>query len=194
MRHFDSVIVENHPKLCGDACLRFRDLIGTQLEVAIGLETIHPVVLPQLNKQMTPEDFRRTTEFLVAAGIRVRTFLLLRPPFLDEAEGIQWALRSMEFAFDCGATCCAVIPTRDGNGAMEHLAQTGHFAPPTLTSMEDVLVRGLQSRRGRVFVDIWDAQQFGICPECTPLRVERLRQMNLQQRVLPPVACSCRAT
>src|SRR5258708_38513262 len=29
---FATVIVENHPKLCGEVCPRFRDLLGTNLE------------------------------------------------------------------------------------------------------------------------------------------------------------------
>ena len=57
--HFATVIVENHPKLCGEPCLRFRDLVGTKLEVALGLETVHPDVLPLLNKSMTLDDFAR---------------------------------------------------------------------------------------------------------------------------------------
>src|SRR5690606_9199330 len=30
---FETVIVENHPNLCGDACLRFRDRLNGRLEV-----------------------------------------------------------------------------------------------------------------------------------------------------------------
>ena len=50
---FERVIVECHPALVGDACLRFRDLIHGQLEVAMGLETAHPEILERLNKRMT---------------------------------------------------------------------------------------------------------------------------------------------
>lgn len=39
---FERVIVECHPALIGDPCLRFRDLISARLEVAMGLETVHP--------------------------------------------------------------------------------------------------------------------------------------------------------
>ncbi len=193
VRHFQSVIVENHPRLCGEKCLEFRDMLGTQLEIAIGLETIHPDVLPQLNKQMTTDDFRHAVEFLVRNDIRVRTFILLRPPFLNEDEGIEWALKSVEFAFDCGVSCCAVIPTRAGNGIMEQLESQGHFTQPTIASMETVLEAGIAMNRGRVFVDVWDAEQFCDCSTCAPNRIARLGEMNLAQRILDPVACDCRA-
>ena len=45
---FERLIVENHPALVGDACLRFRDRLRGRLEVAMGLETAHPGSWPDL--------------------------------------------------------------------------------------------------------------------------------------------------
>jgi len=192
-RGFQSVIVENHPKLCGPPCLDFRDRLaehGVELEIAVGLETIHPEVLPRLNKQMTLDDYARAVAFLAEAGIRVRSFVLLRPPFLTEQEGVEWALRSVEFAFDRGVSCCAVIPTRAGNGMMEQLAAAGQFSPPELSSLETVLEEGIALKRGRVFVDLWDAQQFATCRRCVDARISRLARMNLQQRSEVLIECA----
>lgn len=189
---FETVIVENHPSLCGDACLRFRDRIAAQLEVAMGLETAHPEILRLLNKRMTTEDFSRASEQLVAEDIRVRAFILVRAPFMTEAEGVHWAIRSMEFAFDHGVQCCSLIPTRGGNGAMEALAAGNHFAPPTLESLEEAFEAGLEMGRGRVFVDLWDISKLARCPRCGPPRTQRLQAMNHRQQRLPPIACDCR--
>ena len=195
VRRFRTVIVENHPKLCGEACLRFRDLVETRLEIALGLETVHPDVLPRLNKGMTLGDFSRAVEFLLRHGIAVRTFVLLRPPFLSEAEGVEWAAKSVEFALSLGVGCASIIPTRGGNGIMERLALAGQFAPPRIESLEAALAHGLdiaRSRAGaasRVFVDLWDAEKFCPCNECGPARTARLAEMNLTQQSLPPVVC-----
>jgi len=190
---FETVIVESHPKLCGDDCLRFRELLTGKLEIAIGLETIHPEVLPHLNKQMTADDFQRAVRFLSENEIATRAFILLRPPFLSEAEGVEWAIRSMQFAFHAGVQCCSVIPTRDGNGAMEQLRIGGSFEPPTFRSLETVLADGLAMQSGRVFVDLWDAERFFDCEQCGPARRERLAHMNLTQQVLPAISCRCEA-
>ncbi len=48
-------------------------------------------------------------------------------PFMPESEAFTWAARSLDFAFDCGATAATLIPTRAGNGAMEALAAQGSF-------------------------------------------------------------------
>jgi radical SAM enzyme (TIGR01210 family) len=189
VRGFDTVIVENHPRLCGDDVLRFRDQLDGQLEVALGLETVHEEVLVRLNKRMTLADYERAVTFLRRAEIQVRTFILLRPPFLTESEGAEWAIRSLQFAFDLGVQCCAVIPTRPGNGMLEQLMQAGWFASPGMESMEYVLEEGLRMQRGRVFMDLWDCERFYPCEQCGPLRRARLHEMNLTQRVLPRVEC-----
>lgn len=200
---FRTVIVENHPRLCGPACVEFRDLLAEsaarfsptpeppELEIALGLETVHPGVLPRLNKQMTVDDFRRACEFLAGSGIALRAFVLLKPPFVVEEECVDWAVRSMVLAFDCGVRVCSVIPTRGGNGIMERLEAEGDFAPPRLESLERALAEGLAIARGRVFVDLWDAERFCGCSRCGPARIERLRSMNLSQQILPAIECSC---
>ena len=188
---FDTVIVENHPKLCNEACVDFSDRLDGQFEVALGLETAHPTVLDRLNKRMTRDDFRRAVGFLREHDIDVRTFILLRPPFLSEGEGVEWALRSIEFAFDAGVQTCSVVPTRAGNGLMGQLAHDGYFAPPSIGSIETVLAEGVRLQRGRVFMDLWDLERFVDCDRCASSRRERLHEMNLTQTVLPPVACSC---
>jgi radical SAM enzyme (TIGR01210 family) len=189
---FRSVVIECHPLLVGACCLAFRDRLRPALQVAMGLETVHPGVLARLNKRMTLDDFEQATRFLTANGISVRAFILLRPPFLDEDEGIEWAKRSLDFAFAIGVECCSIIPVRGGNGAMERLAERGDFAPPRLESLEEVLEYGLSLRQGRVFADLWDVDKFYPCKECGPLRSARLQAMNLTQLVPPSVRCDCR--
>jgi hypothetical protein len=191
VRPFGQVVVENHPRLCGDGCLRFRDRIDGRLEVALGLETIHEDVLAALNKRMTLDDFARAAGFLTREDIDIRAFILLRPPFMSEEEGIEWAIRSIEYAFEAGVSCCSVIPTRAGNGVMEDLLRTGAFTPPDIRSLEKVLESGLGMKRGRVFADLWDAERFFKCADCGPARRERLHRMNLTQEIAPPISCDC---
>ena len=189
VQSFERVVVECHPALVGDRCLRFRDLLAGRMEVAVGLETVHPDTLARLNKRFTVADFQRVADFLAHQDIALRVFLLLRPPFLTEAEGILWAKRSLDTAFDSGAGVCCVIPTRDGNGAMEALAASGDYAPPTLPSLEAVQEYGLEQKQGRVFADLWDIERFSTCT-CSPARAARLAEMNRTQTTLPPVVCA----
>jgi radical SAM enzyme (TIGR01210 family) len=186
---FRRTIVESHPSLIGRRCLEFRDRLEGRLEVAMGLETVHPEVLERLNKRMTLDQFRAAAETLGREGIDLRVFILVRPPWLSEAEGLEWARRSLDFAFACDAGACTLIPTRAGNGAMEALANSGEFTPPSLGSLEAALEYGLSLGAGRVFADLWDIETFASCPECSPARIDRIRAMNTAQAITRPVAC-----
>ena len=191
VRAFERVIVECHPSLVGEPVVRFRDLLGGKLEVAMGLETVHPEVLPRLNKRMTLEQFSRAAAFLRQHDIALRVFILVKPPFLDEVGALEWAQRSIDFAFDCGAGVVSLIPTRLGNGALEALAATGDFSPPRLTTLEAAAAYGVLSRRGRVFADLWDLEKFSDCAECFAARLSRLEQMNRTQEFQSGIQCQC---
>jgi radical SAM enzyme (TIGR01210 family) len=179
---FERLIVECHPRLLGRRFRAFRRMLRPDLEVALGLETVHPQVLPRLNKQMTLADFAAAVTAVRAEGGHVRTFILIRPPFLSDAEGLEWARRSLDYAFGLGVECCSLIPTRGGNGAMEELAGAGLFAPPSLETLEAALEYGLTLRAGRVFVDLWDIGQVSPNAANRADRVARLGRMNLTQR------------
>jgi archaeosine synthase beta-subunit len=190
---FERLIVESHPALVADHCLRFRDRLQCRLEVAMGLETVHPDILPRLNKRMTLEQFAAAAEFLGAHDIDLRVFILVKPPFMRDDEAVHWAQRSLDFAFDCGATAATLIPTRGGNGAMEALAAADQFSPPRIDLLESSLDYGLALHRGRVFADLWDAENISACLACRASRISRLREMNLSQTQRAPFLCNhCR--
>ncbi len=186
---FETVIVENHPRLTDERCDAFRDRLGTGLEVALGLETVHPEVLPALNKRMTLDDFARAVDRLLRSDIAVRAFVLLRPPFLGDEEGVDWAIRSAQWAFERGVGCVAMVPTRTDGGLLAKLAREGRAGPPSLGAIERALAAGIGLGRGRVFMDLWDFEQVAACPHCRADRRERLHRMNLDQRILPAVRC-----
>ena len=184
-----NLVVESHPRLISENVLKLRDLLASSLEVAMGLETVHPEVLPRLNKHLSLSDFAKAAGFLRHSGIAVRAFILLKPPFLSEAEGLEWAVKSAEFAFASGVEVISLIPTRAGNGALDRLREAGEFAPPRLPTLERAQEAVLGLRRGRVFADTWDLEQFSTCAACFEQRRQRLHQMNRQQIVPPRMGC-----
>ena len=149
-REYETLIVEAHPNLVGESCFEFAEYLEAQLDVAMGLETVDPKVLPRLNKNMTLDDFEQATTQLLEHEIFVRAFILLRTPWQTEEEGIYWARESIDFAQSIGVECCTVIPTRPGNGSVELTA-------PLPESLEEVVAYGVAKNNGRVFGDTWDA-------------------------------------
>jgi radical SAM enzyme (TIGR01210 family) len=189
-RPFAAVTVESHANMIGPPVLEFARRIPGRLEVAVGLETIHPAAAGHLNKRMDLTGFDRAAAFLAEHDIDLRVFVLLGTPYVDPKESVEWTVRTAEYAANRGAAAIALIPVRGGNGEMERLAALGHFAPPPLRQLEDALDRCVGLAPAAVAADLWDVDRLDACGECGPPRVERLRRMNLTGRAEPPVTCS----
>lgn len=190
LRPFGGVTVECHPRLVDEACFGFSKRLEGRLEVAMGLETIHPEALRRLNKGVSIDDFARAAARLWEADIDVRAFVLVGAPFVPPEESVQWAVRSVDHALDQGAAVVALIPARGGNGEMERLAASGEFQAPTLRDLEAALEGSLRPGGGVVVADLWDAERLPACGACGPSRIARLGRINRTGRIEPGVRCA----
>jgi radical SAM enzyme (TIGR01210 family) len=184
-RAYERLVVECHPKLIWEErILPFQRELGTdtRLELALGLETAHPEVLERLNKGIDRESFQRSAEWIRRHDMDLRVFVLVKPPFLNETEALEWACRSMDFAFDCGANTISLIPTRSGNGALEWLEARGEFSPPRPETLEAALSYGIGLGRGRVLADTWDLERLETDPTPRASLLSRLENGNRTQR------------
>ncbi len=117
---------------------------GPSLEVAIGLESACDQVLEgAINKGMALSDFRRAAGEVREAGAAVRAYLLLKPPFLTEAEAIEDALEAVREATAAGASAISLNPVNvQGSTLVDLLYHRGEYEPPWLWSVVEVLRRG----------------------------------------------------
>ena len=188
---FKSVTVESHASLVGPEAIEFATLIAGNLEVAVGLETIHPGALAQLNKRLELERFDRAADFLLSHGIELRTFVLLGTPHVPPAEAIEWTVRTVEYAAARGAGRIAMIPVRGGNGEMERLAALGEFVAPTLAQLETALEHCSTIGSAVVTADLWDVDRLPGCATCRSQRIARIRALNLSSGSQLPAPSSC---
>ena len=189
---FSRVTVECHPRLIAPRrgalpvgaryCIDLADRLDGDLEVAMGLETVHPVVFPRLNKGMEIADFDRAAEFLRGHGIGVRAFVLIGLPFVSMREARMWALRSVTHALEAGAERVSLIPLRSGNGALDALGVEGELDSVRLEDLEQTLMEALEVALrlggGIVEADLWDARALAECDSCADARLRRLAEMN----------------
>jgi archaeosine synthase beta-subunit len=188
---FESVTVESHAGTIGPLTVEFAALIPGRLEVAIGLETIHPGAAARLNKQLELSRFDRSADFLRARDIDLRVFVLLGTPHVAPAESIEWTVRTVEYAAARGAHRVAVIPVRGGNGELERLQALGEFVPPTLAQLEVALEQSLAISSCVVTADMWDIDRLPACAMCRAERTARIQAMNLSPAPPPPsIPCS----
>ena len=187
---FATITVESHANTIGPRTLEFAREISGRLEVAVGLETIHPAAAAQLNKRLDLARFDSASRFLSDNGIDLRVFVLLGAPFVPAAEGVAWTVRTVEYAAERGASVVSIIPVRGGNGEMERLQALGHFTPPTFSELEESLDLSMQFTSTVVTADLWDVDRLPACQHCRAERVERMRRVNVSGRAEPRISCS----
>ena len=187
---FRRVTVECHPRLVGERCLEFAGLLAARLEVAMGLETVHPTALPRLNKQMTLEEFDAAAALLKRAGIGTRAFVILSPPFVPARDAVPWAVRSVEHALNVGADVVSLIPMRGGDGELRRLEDEGLLVPPSLETFERAMEECLGLGRDVVLADLWDVEAMPQCVACGPRRIAHLREMHRTGQAGPRVRCN----
>jgi radical SAM enzyme (TIGR01210 family) len=186
---FAAVTVESHASTIGPGVTVFARMLRGRLEVAMGLETIHPVAAERLNKRLTLSRFDSAAQSLAAGGIDVRAFVLLGAPHVAPEESVEWTVRTVEHAAAQGAAVVSIIPVRGGNGEMERLASLGAFTPPTLTQLEDALDGCAHISSAVVTADSWDVEKFARCEACLAARKARLCRINVSGRAEPRVLC-----
>jgi radical SAM enzyme (TIGR01210 family) len=187
---FTGVTVESHANTIGPKTLAFASEIPGRLEVAVGLETIHPLAVSRLNKRLDLPRFDWAARFLLDNGVDLRVFVLLGAPYVPAGESITWSMRAVEYAVERGASVVSIIPVRGGNGEMERLQSEGRFTPPSLSQLEETLDLCLQFTGTVVTADLWDVERLPACDHCKSERVERLRRLNRSGRAEPRISCA----
>ena len=192
---FTGVTVESHANTIGAQTLRFAERVAGRLEVAIGLETIHPRAMQHLNKRLDLARFDVAARLLEHHGIDLRVFVLIGAPFVPTEDSVEWTRRTVKYAVERSAAVVSIIPVRGGNGEMERLQSIGAFVPPTLRDLETAVEACAEFSSAVVTADLWDADRLPGCDDCRTARVERLRTWNISGVLLPRVTCSaCEGT
>ena len=177
---FRWVIVESHARLLlgdrGERCRRFGDALDGRLQVALGVETVHPEALPRLNKGLDLEDLRRAAANLRSWHQEIRTFVLIGAPYVPEAESVDWTVRSCEFSLESGAVAVSLIPLRP---------VVDQQTAPSLEQVEEAWTR-CRGLSPAVQLDVWDLDRLVVPGNGSAERVARLRheQLDLAKEAL----------
>lgn len=187
---FASLTVESHASTIGPRAVEFARKIPGRLEVAMGLETIHPGAASKLNKKLDLDRFDRAATFLCENDIDLRVFVLLGVPHVPFTESVEWTVKTVNYAAARGASVVSVIPVRRGNGEMERLERIGEFVAPTLSQLESAVGRCRDLTGAVVTADLWDVENLPACDACSAERIARLERQNLTGIFEERIACS----
>lgn len=108
--------------------------------VALGLESADDEVLERsIGKGFRKDDYLRAANLLRSKGVPVRTYLLLKPPFLTEAQAMADLEHSIGFAQELSESI-SINPMNVQAGTMvEDMWKRGDYRPPWLWTLVEVL-------------------------------------------------------
>lgn len=191
------LLVESRPEFVTeesvDGVLEFHD----DLEVAIGLESANDNVLKySVNKGFAVKDYDQAAQILHDKGVALRTYLLLKPPFLTEAEAVEDTEAAARHASRYSQVI-SVNPVNVQKGTLvEKLWKSWSFRPPWLWSVLEV-AKGCSSLGPRIVCDpVGGGSSRGAhnCGRCDHEILEGLREFSQTQdleRLVGP-ECDCR--
>jgi radical SAM enzyme (TIGR01210 family) len=209
---FERVIVENHPRFCDDRMHVFSNAIHGKLEVAMGLETIHPVAMSIMNKGMTLDDFDRAVAKCQSLDIDVRVFVLLHPPGIPMNESIEWTWKTVAYALERHVRHVSIIPVRSGNGWIDKRIEEGEYELPTVAMIRELYKSFDRSQmnppeplsfpeqslpwNSAIEFDLWDSEDWqGGCDDCRESLAKHIARCNRDQKILPQdeteIHCEC---
>lgn len=117
-------------------------LQGMTLEVAVGLETLSEEVRDLcINKGVGLEDYIRTARIIHNEGAKLRSYVLVKPPFLTEGEAVDDAVNSIRYAQDIlksDSVHIEVITVQE-HTMQAFLEKKGYFRVPWLWSIIEIL-------------------------------------------------------
>lgn len=166
--------------------------------VALGLESSDPEVLATaVHKGFTPDDIRRAGLLLKQNGLAVRTYLLLKTPFMTESMAIRDSVASARFA-DEFSDEISVNPLNVQRGTyVERLWKRGEFRSPWIWSLVEVF----RQLHGTVHARLMSSPsgggaQRGVhnCGECDKKVLDAVERFSFSQDISDlSVTCPCEA-
>jgi radical SAM enzyme (TIGR01210 family) len=136
-KNAERLLFESRPEFISAAVLK---TIPKNVTIALGLESSDPDVLAvSIKKGFTPEDSRKAGVMIKKAGLKVRTYLLLKPPYLNERDAIEDTVSSVKFAGEFSDEISINPVNVQKFTAIERMWKKGDYRPPWIWSLIEVM-------------------------------------------------------
>lgn len=190
------VLVESRAEFVTDESLTRILTVNDDIEVAIGLESANDKVLRySINKSMTVADYDRAAATVKRSGAKLRSYVLLKPPFLTESEAVEDSIATAKHAALQSDTI-SINPVNIQKGTLvERLWRTWAYRSPWLWSVVEVLDACADLDRKVVCDPTGGGKERGAhnCGSCDAAILESIRDYSLSQsrsKVETPT-CAC---
>ncbi len=191
--------VESRPEFITESALKHSTEFSKELEVGIGLETSSDKIREvSINKGFTFEDFKIAVERCKKYGVKIKAYLLIKPPFLSEKLAMEDAIASAEEAARLGVDRISFNPMNVQRFTLvERLFLNKEYSPPWLWSVVEILKRVSETVDVPVICKptaAGKARGANNCRQCSDDIAKAIEMFSATQQVsyLNNLDCSCK--
>jgi hypothetical protein len=170
----------------------------TTFEIGIGLETANDFVRTHaINKGFTFKEYKKAVEILQNNTVKIKTYVLTKPPFLTEKEAIEDNLNTVK-KIDSLTDVISFNPTNvQRNTVVEFLWKRKQYRPPWLWSVIEILDQSTNLTNAYIKCDVaGGGSRRGAhnCPNCNRMVLEAIKQFSLYQdsTIFKELSCECK--
>jgi len=194
------LVLETRPEfVTEEKVMEIKSLIPNKhVELGVGLEMKDDFYRGIcINKGFSLQRFNFAAN-IITKHLNLRTYVLLKPLFLTEKEGIEHAIETIEYSFAMGAATVSLEAcTIQDYTFMKYLYERGLYSPPWLWSILEV-VKGVKAP-GKLIVGLFKffpspSKVPNNCDRCNEEVMEAIVQYNrtLDPKAFDGLACGCK--
>lgn len=196
------ISIETRPEYVTEERLKeIRKLVDkSDLEISIGLESANNKILEySINKGFKFEDYRKAAKIIIENDLKLKTYLLVKPPFLTEREAINDCIDSAKKIMGFPGTISLNPVCIQKNTVVEYLWKNKEYRPPWLWSITEILKTLGKNKKNNIRVKcdiVAGGRERGAhnCGKCDHLVLNKIRNFSLHQNIeeLKDVYCECK--
>lgn len=166
------LVLETRPEFITDKLMeQTKTLVpDIHVELAMGLETMDDLKRTiSVNKGFTLKKYDQAIQIIREYHLHPRSYVLLKPPFFSEKEGVEEAIKTIKHVFDAGASTVSLEAcTYQKYTLTEYLVDSGLYQLPKLWSIIEVVKK--THHLGKLVVGLF---QFYPSPENVPYNCDK---------------------
>jgi len=196
----DKVSVESRPEyITQEKLSELKDIYKNKIfEVGVGLETADDTIREKIiNKGFTFKDYKKATDIMKKNNVKIKTYVLIKPPFLSEKQAIDDAIKAAEKIKDITDIVSFNPVNVQRNTFVNYLWQRKMYRPPWLFSIVEILKKSKEIAPDiRIKCDIvggGNIRGAHNCRECDKQFLKLIEDFSLTQdtRIFEKLNCIC---
>jgi len=190
----ERILFESRPEFITEEVLK---TVPKNVTIALGLESSDPEVLEiSIRKGFTPDDSRRAGRMIKDAGLKVRTYLLLKPLYLSESDAIGDAVSSIGFADEFSDEISVNPVNVQKFTLVERMWKKGEYRPPWIWSLIEVMKICGGTKARLMSSPSGGGTQRGVhnCGACDRDVLDAVERFSFSQNIkdIETLSCECR--